>query len=124
MSNKPGKFPFNLPVPPMRRPAAFNVNDPRIPTIGGTMPAVFKRFIPHVVLQCQCQGKSPIVITGRQIVTCPDCKIAYTVTKVAWDARTDQVEIEYGPVMRSDVSSNGQPVADGQADEEKDHGEG
>ena len=57
-------------------PAAFPSNG-QIPIIG--QPATLKALRLMVVLQCNCTGKSPIVLMLQEKVACPSCHRIFTV---------------------------------------------
>lgn len=68
-----------------------------VPILG--QPARLLAFQPTVLLQCNCDGKHPLLAIGLgAVVACPGCKRRFTLKGFAWSQETG-LQAQLGLVM-------------------------
>jgi hypothetical protein len=68
-----------------------------VPIIG--QPATVKSWCGQVVVTCNCAGHEPVLLIVGVIGQCPACRRAFQITKINFDAATNQVAISVGLVV-------------------------
>lgn len=79
----------------------MNANE--IPIVG--QPCQFVTWFPTVVVSCNC-GATPapvVVIVGAGISPCPACGRPFALANVAWNARSNELNINVAVVAKPPV---------------------
>lgn len=67
-----------------------------LPIVG--QPCAFKGYFGTVMIQCNCELKTPLMIVAQSVVQCPGCQRKYTVNGIMWK-RGQPPAVEIGLVL-------------------------
>lgn len=80
----------------------------KVPIIG--QPCAVKAWFPTVLVQCNCDGQSPLLLVGQAIVSCPHCHRRYQVGRVHYQQAPPHLDVGINVIVLPE-DANPAPIA-------------